>query len=782
MRARKLFGPRTYFAKMVLFVSTVILIVVIVLSAAAYINAQNVLNKNENDSNQKLLYQIKYNIDLMDQTVTNLCKYLYVSSDIMSVMYAEQENIVDVSVKLNKVQSSLMSSSPYLHSITVYNTKLGESYTLGSPSFSNDPMLVDFMNANQTLPRLVPIFRDISKVVNGRTETERVFSYFIYDTLADEKPDGVVVINVKPEWLLENIRQINMIDPKKGDSIFIMDRQEEFLGETPDTKPMMEWLKRQFDAYKTSHPQAGADGYFKTDFEGKQYMITYTNAVSADLTLLKAQPVLEVYKYMNALRTNMLIVTCVFLAVALLLSFGISQRIYRPLGNLISTIVSDRGRRFAKDVVGDEISYLISVYRQSMEKLDLYDKERRETKDVMKHYWLNRLLTEPVSAAAPELETILCNMRISLPPTGPYAVIVLKIDRYKDIQMTFPAKERETLRFAIINIASEIVASSYPNEGLDMKDDHVVLIVGLPPGDESVSFLPVLGVRLSEARETVGRYFKITFTASIGEAAETIQGLPAAYHSTLNQAVYRFIWGHGSILTPELIRDNESNRESGYSKEAEERLLESIRARDAGATECALTELFEETAALNYYNALASILRLANLLKDKLDYAAISRRIVENETMDDILSLMRDALLESIRQEEEQQMSGPNHYVVEAVKAYIRQNYHDPGLCLTSIAAMMKMSSRRLSKLYKESEDMSIPDYINEVRLLTAADLLVRHHLSVYEIAEQVGILNDTYFFSMFKKRFGATPKEYALRKTADVMFGAPTLEPGRGG
>jgi AraC-like DNA-binding protein len=772
MQRRKLFGPRTYFAKMVLIVSTAILIVVVVLSTAAYINAQNVLNKNEYDSNQKILYQIKYNIELMDQAVINLSKYLYVSSDITSVMYAEKENIVDVSIKLNRILSSLMSSSPYFHSMTVYNTKLGETYTLGSPSFSTDPMLVDFMNANQSLPRLVPVFRDITKVVNKRIESERVFSYFIYDTFADEKPDGVVVINVKPAWLLENIRNINMIDPNKGDSIFILDHQGEFLGETAETKPMMEWLKLELDAYMASHPQTSTDGYFKTKFEGKQYMITYTNAESANLTLLKAQPVLEVYKYMNTLRTNMLLLMLVFLVVAMLLSFGISQRIYRPLGNLISTIVLDRKRRFDREDVADEISYLDFVYRQSMERLDLYDKEHNETKDVMKHYWLNRLLTETVSDGLPELKTIFRNMRISLPASGPYAVIVLKIDRYKDVQRKFSAKNLETLRFALINITSEIIAASYPNEGLDMKDDHVVLIVGLPPGNES--FQSVLESRLSESRETVNRYFQLTFTASISDSAETIQALPAAYHSTLKQTVYRFVWGHGSTLTSEQIRDNERNPASGFSTAAEERLMESIRTGDVGSIERSLTAVFEESASLNYYNALTSLLRLADLLKDKLDYSAISRRIVENETMDDILTVMRDKLLESIRIGQEQQMSGPNHYVIEAVKTYIHQQYRDPELCLTSIAVMMKMSSRRLSKLYKETEDISIPDYINEVRLANAADLLVRQRMNINEIAEQVGIVNDTYFFSKFKKRFGVTPKEYALRKSADVMIGAP--------
>jgi len=77
--------------------------------------------QNEYASNSKILVQIKHNIELMDQLITNLCRYLYVSSDVAAVMYAHEEDMADIATRLNKTVSSVASANPHFHSISIYN-------------------------------------------------------------------------------------------------------------------------------------------------------------------------------------------------------------------------------------------------------------------------------------------------------------------------------------------------------------------------------------------------------------------------------------------------------------------------------------------------------------------------------------------------------------------------------------------------------------------------------------------------------------------------------------
>lgn len=780
MKKRTLFGAKSYFAKMVLWMSMAFLLIVVVLSIVVYMNAYTLLIKKDYDANKRILFQVKYNIKLMDRTISSLSEFLYLNSDVSAIMYAKQNDMVDVAIRLNKIVSSITSANPYVHSISIYNRNLDQFYSVGAPLFLEDQLLLDFFNSNQALPKLKPIFRDIKKVINGNIEPEPIFSYFMYETTMNgDKPDGAVVVNVKPEWLLENIKQINMIDRQKGDRLFVMDQKGEYLDDGTDRQDITRWLKNEFMQYKTAQPLYNPDGFFQSRYKGTPFLVTYAHIDSLGLTLLKIQPVLEVYKYINSFKTSIISITFIFLLMAFIISFLISQRIYQPLGKLVNLIATDRVRRLDKDAVVEEISYLDYVYRQSMEKLDLYDKERYHYKDVMKHYWLKRLLTENLAINRLELENIFIEMRITLPLDGPYMVILLKIDKYKDFQQTFTARDKETIRFALINIASEIVARKYPNEGLDMKDDHVVLIVQIPSEDEL--FESDLLSLMKEAQEYVARFYKVSFTVSISDIATEMKALYTLYNKALDQAVYRFIQGHASMITSESIKNNIECTRTGYARNLEERFLEMIHLRNSVAIEEGLTSIFAEAAALSYHDALFSIIRLVQAVKETLeeikvapslliDFSSISRNIIEIETLAEIRIIILSALNASLQKNQGESENALNYYIVGAVTEYIHNYFHDPSLCLTSIASLMKISSRRLSKLFKESTQISIPDFINEVRLKKAAELLVHEALSIHEVVEKVGILNETYFFSLFKKRFGVTPKEYVLQKNATKL------------
>lgn len=55
----------------------------------------------------------------------------------------------------------------------------------------------------------------------------------------------------------------------------------------------------------------------------------------------------------------------------------------------------------------------------------------------------------------------------------------------------------------------------------------------------------------------------------------------------------------------------------------------------------------------------------------------------------------------------------------------------------------------------------NISVYLREIRMNKAGELLATTRLSVAEIAEQVGYLNQSKFASVFKKQFGVSPLEY---------------------
>ena len=99
-------------------------------------------------------------------------------------------------------------------------------------------------------------------------------------------------------------------------------------------------------------------------------------------------------------------------------------------------------------------------------------------------------------------------------------------------------------------------------------------------------------------------------------------------------------------------------------------------------------------------------------------------------------------------------------YVVSSVKQFVEAHYGD-SICLEELAADIGLSPNYVRSLFKESEGITINDWIVEFRMGKACELLRDRRLKVKEISRMVGYENSSYFCSVFARRFGASPNEY---------------------
>lgn len=99
-------------------------------------------------------------------------------------------------------------------------------------------------------------------------------------------------------------------------------------------------------------------------------------------------------------------------------------------------------------------------------------------------------------------------------------------------------------------------------------------------------------------------------------------------------------------------------------------------------------------------------------------------------------------------------------YVMEALH-YIAEHYHDPDISVSSIARSLEISEGHLSHVFKKETARTLNSYLTSYRIHVAMDLLRDCRSKVYEVAEQVGYRDITYFSSTFKKAVGLSPSEY---------------------
>lgn len=97
----------------------------------------------------------------------------------------------------------------------------------------------------------------------------------------------------------------------------------------------------------------------------------------------------------------------------------------------------------------------------------------------------------------------------------------------------------------------------------------------------------------------------------------------------------------------------------------------------------------------------------------------------------------------------------------EKIKGYVRENYTDCNLSLSSIAQHFGLSARYLSKIFKDRTGISLIDYINQVRVEQAEILLTTTYKTVDEIAGEVGYTNSRSFRRNFQKMTGKNAASY---------------------
>ncbi|WP_281426384.1 response regulator [Paenibacillus agaridevorans] len=98
--------------------------------------------------------------------------------------------------------------------------------------------------------------------------------------------------------------------------------------------------------------------------------------------------------------------------------------------------------------------------------------------------------------------------------------------------------------------------------------------------------------------------------------------------------------------------------------------------------------------------------------------------------------------------------------VIATIKRYIENNLAGD-LSLAKIGEVVGFNPSYLSRLYKQLSGEGLFEYITEVRLNKAKQLLRNPLLKVHEISMELGFESSAYFTKFFKRATNLTPSEY---------------------
>ncbi|KRE51572.1 helix-turn-helix domain-containing protein [Paenibacillus sp. Soil724D2] len=758
---------------------SIMLSLVIVLMASTLANTY-ILEKSvksiQEESNLKVLTQFQYNFSYMNEVITHLSYFVIKDNLLIPLMFDDMLPKMDL-IRGYQRMTNIMESSSFLHSMAIYNHSQNEIYGTTSNFLLDGGVtkkkirdwLLDPSQPHLT-SRLIPV--NLEKE-DGQIDT---FAFIVTDSFKPfSSHESAIIFYIKSDWVFDSLKKMNVRSNRDQGDLLIADREGRLYSSKINNTYVNEVNSLRIQQMITSSngDLKRPSGFVIGDIAGVKSMVTYLEDPIPDWTILYIQSYEKLMEDVTKTRVKSFGISGVFLLMAIGLSIWLSYKLYHPIEDMLKRIRDHTtGKSQPGLLEGDEFDVMSERYLKLSEKLHEISSEQ-----IVNKYYIRKFLTDSQMYSHHDIVNLIEKHNLHISVRHEIRVCVLRIDHFMTYDRNTTASTKKMYSFAIVNIAQEIMIKAYPCEAVEVWGDHVVLIVSMCGSSTNAVSEQVVHL-IREIQLTIGHYYGLSLSCGISDKISQLDHLSAGYTQALNNSLYKIIFGYRSIITTDAIKENLTNSLVSIPDIIERKLSEALKKGQMTEAGIELEKAFSLVTKFNYDDIHRAVNNLAWVIKNtaleimdnrvskfalNMDY--IHHIPQEKETLEEMyLTLL--SLCAKIIEGQRPGTTERNDLILETMKELIHQKYSDVNLGQQSIALTVKLSSAYIGKLFKESFKMTITEYINEVRLRHAQILLESGNHTVLEIMEKCGYSNPSYFFRLFKAKFGSTPKEYRMKKS----------------
>lgn len=292
----------------------------------------------------------------------------------------------------------------------------------------------------------------------------------------------------------------------------------------------------------------------------------------------------------------------------------------------------------------------------------------------------------------------------------------------------------------------------------------------------TVIFYGVSGETLLEQMARFQQSCSLMLKIGISDQAGSFAELYPAYKQAGQSLDYAF-WKHDTALV--CFQDIQPLTEKRYAFSLELRtsFMECLQTKDLNRmTELVDQELSNLCHSSNRINLLHSfcvelLMFISHYLRSQVpgytgsEIIQMIRQLIALTQQDDICAYLRSCLFSLWS--EVREVTIHNSDMLLQIQQYIGEHYMD-NISLQHLSEVFFLHPNYLSRLFKEKTGQNFIDYLTMVRMEKAKEFLRNSHLKISEISFAVGYETPKYFSSIFKEKFGITPKEYRNSHTIE--------------
>ncbi len=605
----------------------------------------------------------------------------------------------------------------------------------------------------------IPFYMHLPRAVNFRIDKNNFVKVILYIY-----PD----LEVKGNYFLVNIDElkirINMLNFLKddGSEIMMIDADRNVFsraGKNPQNISLtQDFLKNE---KKFSHLFSNKTSFtYRVNGDDRFYIRLESNKSSfRKFYYLISIPYKTLYRQSAIYRNISLAINLLTLALALFISFVMSRKLYHPLKSVISLFNSGDN-----SPEKDEFGFIKKNVRKLFNDREKLSERLTSAMPIISENYLYNLLNEDARNIDSDVMKVLRQKNIDFKYPN-FAAAICRIDFKKE----FHEKSGRENKLQVLNRIYKTLKKVFPENFvifiLSVIENEFCIIINLPgiiAADEIVKSLN----KIHELNDFKQSHLEIT--TGIGHIHFGFQGLKDSYHEACSavNSIQKFDKKRMKIFT----RD-ESGFNRYYSIEDENRLMNFLYYGYGEKAAALLKKIsrkyrLEKTTAevikklyFQFHTTVLTALDRRNISEKEVmqenyfDVAASENKMEPEKILDYVYALI-------------DKMSGLNKLNnrkkinTKEIISYIDKNYSND-ISLKNIASQSGTSMHYLSRVLKETLNMTFQEYLNNLRLSHAKHLLNCTDKSIEEISTDCGYKNRHALIRMFKILEGITPTEY---------------------
>ena len=716
-------------------------------------------------NNKKLLAASEYledtavNYKEMTRQIDVLYAFLLSNNSTITEYLTTRSKDIRPEAEALKTIRNIGSLNSYISSIVLYN-HVNDTYLSSDTSFDMKLFLKTFLkNSIENLP--------------AQAKQKAIFAYHNPDQSEyNDAPDYLsMVYYILNKYTQTYYSVVFNLDTEKIRTSILGDMQEnaylvnEFgsivaahSGTAPVTSIPFSWIKKA---------SAGtSDGTFTDQLDGEDYLISYRRLDTTDwycFTVNKSSIILLHSPYL-------LILLCLIsILLSLALTSFLSKKLYSPIHYTITELdqiagASELGTGEGMKNRNDEFAYVNSIVTALSDKLQDLKLENTSNMEILKKSFLKTLIQENGPVTDLEKAWRIYNIQLF----GPEIYILLvDVDHMTVRERLSGLSFSEILQAGLENTLADLCSFE-----LIPKTEMQYIILYTPKTGGMEYQLPK--ERLIKLQEFVSLAVHVSITLVLEGNCYPAARIYEGYKNAVRLLKERFILGYGNIISREEI-DTVLSVMTAYPDDLIKGMLESIKQRDKEKFLERYDKLVDFLNIYVYQDVIRILIHLVdqttNVMRSitvdsqylNMDFSSIDELFHSVHTLKETREWFVQIFDQYLKTLEHSALNKNDIYweAVKQAQESIRKNLGDPNLSIDRISEVVGYSSNYFSKIFKSLTGVYLKDYIKNVRISYAISLLAETDMTVNEISNRTGFVNQNYFFAAFKKETGITPAVY---------------------